>query len=330
MASTGKKPAKTPASKPASTKKEAAAALDADAVEAATTDTAADTVTDTTAVEPTAEPAVKKASKKKAAAPPIFTPTAEAKSKATTHRIVALILWLAAIGLEAFAIFWVLRPPFDEMAADHGFPQWRWWLLIGLIVVIGVLAVIGSQLWKKANHLDPASNKQPVRFFVQNQLGAIISIIAFLPLVIMIFNNKDMDAKQKNIAGIVGIAVALASTLLGVDFKPLSQEQAAVESQVVTQLMGHDEVWWSHGGHVMHLCETVPALANSANVESGTTAQAFATGHMDGITLQLAQELTQCGQPVPDNLPDILTWVRQARGDLNDNGTGGVTDNPTP
>lgn len=260
-------------------------------------------------------PAPKKPRKPKTPkAAPVFTPTPEAKAQSTQKRIIALVLWVVAIALEAVAIFWLLRPPFDELVANHGFPQWRWWTLLGFIVVIGVLAVIGSQLWKQANRLDPASSKEPVRFFVQNQLGAIIALIAFLPLIIMIFLNKDMDSKQKGIAGGVGIAVALAAVLLGIDFKPLSQEQAAVESQVVTQLTGQDLVWWSAGGGVMHLCEGVSDLKNvTTEVSSGTTAQAFAAGKT-GITLQIQQELNQCGFATPANIDDIVAWVRQARG----------------
>ena len=244
---------------------------------------------------------------------PVFTPTPEAKAQSTRLRIIALVLWVVAIALEAVAIFWLLRPPFDELVANQGFPQWRWWTLIGFLVVIGVLAVIGSQLWKQANRLDPASLKEPVRFFVQNQLGAIIAIIAFLPLIILIFLNQDMDAKQKGIAGGVGIAVALAATLLGVDFKPLSQEQAAVESQVVTQLVGKDLVWWSAGGKVVHLCQGVSDLANSkTQISSGPIRDAFAAGK-EGITLELRTELNQCGLAVPANLPEIQDWVRAAR-----------------
>jgi len=245
---------------------------------------------------------------------PIFVPTPEAKAKARTFRVIALALWVVAIGLEAFSIFWVLRPSFDELAAAHGFPQWRWWLLIGMIVVIGIASVVGSQLWKKANHLTPASAKEPVRFFVQNQLGAIIALIAFLPLIILILLNKDMDGKQKGIAGAIGGVVAVVAILAGIDFTPLSQEQAVVESQVVTQLTGQDEVWWSKGGSVMHLCENVSDLKTAkTEISHGTTAEAFGAGKK-GITLELKTELSQCGYPAPDNLPDIVAWVRTARG----------------
>lgn len=243
-----------------------------------------------------------------------FTPNPDAKAKAKSKRMIALGLWAVAIILELVAIFWLLRPPFDELVASQGFPQWRWYTLIGFIVVIGLLAVGGSLLWKQANRLDPASRKEPVRFFIQNQLGAFIALLAFLPLIAMIFLNKDMDAKQKNIAGGAAIIVAIAATVMGIDFKPLSQEQVAVESQVVSQLVGQDLVWWSAGGGVVHLCENVSDLNNaSTQISSGPIANALAEGKK-GITLKLDDELGQCGLPVPENITDITQWVRTARG----------------
>ena len=245
---------------------------------------------------------------------PMFTPTAGAKAAATRSRIIALVLWAVAIILELVAIFWVMRPSFDELAANHGFPQWRWYTLLGFIAVIGVLAIVGSYLWKAANRQDPATRKEPVKFFIQNQLGAFIALLAFLPLIVMIFMNKDMDAKQKNIAGAAGIIVAIAATVLGIDFKPLSQEQAAVESQVVTQLVGQDLVWWTDGGKVVHLCQGASDIKNAKTpVGSGPVTDAFAKGK-EGITLELNTELNQCGLPVPANLADIQQWVRTARG----------------
>lgn len=242
----------------------------------------------------------------------VFKPTAEAKSKATQKRIIALGLWFVAIALEVVAIIWVLRPPFEELVENQGFPQSRWWMLMAFIAVIGALSIVGSLLWKKANRLDPASEKEKFRFFVQNQLGAIIAIIAFVPLIVVIYLNKDMDSKQKNLAGAVGIVVAVVAVFVGIDFKPLSQEQAAVESQVVTELTGEDRVWWTPSGGVMHLCEGVSDLADSEQIIDGTTAEAFAAGK-DGITLKIDQELTQCGFETPDNIDEIVEWVREAR-----------------
>ena len=60
---------------------------------------------------------------------------------------------------------------------------------------------------------------------VQNQLGVIITVLAFAPLLALIFLDKDMDPKNKKIAGAVGVGLALLATTVGIDFKPPSTEQ---------------------------------------------------------------------------------------------------------
>jgi len=98
-------------------------------------------------------------------------------------------------------------------------------LLIAFFVVIAIFAVMGSMFWKKANRHDPASRADGIKFFIQNQLGAIITVIAFLPLLALVFLDKDMDPKTKKVAGGVGVVIALLATTAGVDFKPPSTEQ---------------------------------------------------------------------------------------------------------
>jgi hypothetical protein len=220
----------------------------------------------------------------------VWTPTAESKSKATQSRIIAGVFWVLAIGTEAFAIFWLLR--------QKPFETWHLILLIGLIVVIGVLASIGSWLWKTANRLDPASKSDKVRFFVQNQLGAIVTILAFLPLIIMIFLNKDMDGKQKGIAGGIAIVIGLVAVLVfGVDWNAPSQEAYAQDTDAVVFLTGQDEVTWTKSGNVYHLCQE----ASDVNRESkdgqifvGSTQDAVAAGK-SRLTKKLAQEVRECG-----------------------------------
>src|SRR4051812_23686176 len=138
------------------------------------------------------------------------------KSAATRLRIFAAIAWIVAIGTEIAGIVLLRQHKFD-----HGNLP----LLIGLLVVIAVFAIGGSLLWKAANKSDPASKSEPVRFFVQNQLGAIITVLAFLPLIVLILMDKDMDPKNKKIAGGIGAVLAVAATLIGVDFNPASVEQ---------------------------------------------------------------------------------------------------------
>jgi hypothetical protein len=50
-------------------------------------------------------------------------------------------------------------------------------------------------------------------------------VIAFLPLVVLIFLDKDMDPKNKKIAGGIGAALAVLATVIGIDFNPPSVEQ---------------------------------------------------------------------------------------------------------
>jgi hypothetical protein len=138
------------------------------------------------------------------------------KSAATRLRLFAAISWIIAIGTEVAGIVLLRLHKFD-----HGNLP----LLIGLLVAVAIFAIAGSLMWKAANKHDPASKSEPTRFFIQNQLGAIITVLAFLPLIVLIFMDKDMDPKNKKIAGGIGIVLAAAATLIGIDFNPPSTEQ---------------------------------------------------------------------------------------------------------
>lgn len=112
------------------------------------------------------------------------------KSSATTKRILSVILWVAALAAEVGAILilngtWYL--PDDKSM----------YFLIGLVVVDLILVVIGAQFWKGANRLDPPSKKNKFTFYLWSQMGLIAAIICFLPLIILLLKNKDMDAKTK-------------------------------------------------------------------------------------------------------------------------------------
>ena len=142
--------------------------------------------------------------------------TQDQKDSAGRLRIFAALSWFIAIGGEIAGIVLLKQHKFD-----HG----NLALLIGILVAIAIFAIAGSLMWKAANKHDPASKADTFRFFVQNQLGAIITLIAFLPLVVLIFMDKDMDPKSKKIAGGVGAVLAVVATLIGVSFKPPSVEQ---------------------------------------------------------------------------------------------------------
>ena len=131
-------------------------------------------------------------------------------------RIFAGLAWIIAIGGEIFGIVLLRQHKFD-----HGNLP----LLIGILVGIAIFAIAGSLLWKAANKQDPARASDTAKFFFQNQLGAIITLVAFLPLIVLIFMDKDMDPKNKKVAGGVGAVLAVVATLIGVSWNPPSVEQ---------------------------------------------------------------------------------------------------------
>jgi hypothetical protein len=142
--------------------------------------------------------------------------TQSQKSAATRLRLFAGISWIIAIGTEIVGIV---------MLRQHKFDHGNLPLLIGLLVAIAVFAIAGSFMWKAANKQDPARESEPAKFFFQNQLGAIITVLAFLPLIVLIFMDKDMDPKNKKIAGGIGAVLAVGATLAGVSWNPPSVEQ---------------------------------------------------------------------------------------------------------
>jgi hypothetical protein len=138
------------------------------------------------------------------------------ESAARRLRIFAVIAWVIAIGGEIAGVVLLYRHTFD-----HGNLP----LLIGILAGIAIFAIAGSLMWKAANKHDPARESDRAKFFFQNQLGAIITLIAFLPLIVLIFMDKDMDPKNKTSAGGVGVVLAAVATLIGVSWNPPSVER---------------------------------------------------------------------------------------------------------
>jgi len=191
--------------------------------------------------------------------------TNDQKAKAKKLRLMASGSWFVAIATEIAAIVLLLKDTFNSGGLV---------LLIGLLVVIAVFAMLGSILWKKSNRHDPATKSEPFKFFVQNQLGAIITVIAFLPLLALIFLDKDMDPKNKKIAGAVGVGLALLATTVGIDFKPPSTEQYTQDMNECARQI--------KAGEATTACS--PAVAEQAKeIARDTEAVAEATGGQDVV-----------------------------------------------
>ena len=255
--------------------------------------------------EPTKK--VVKATEAPATTEPTWKPRPEDRAKANQNRIVAIVLWVVAIAIECVAIFGLLLQQSVTAQTGEGAPvashPFLWTtlsdtgymiVLIGLIVLCGILSVIGSQLWKKANRADPASEKNKLRFFVQNQLGMILALIAFIPLLVLVAMDKNLKGAQKGIVTGVAALVLLVTVFAGIEFNPSSSEQYGDEVAVVMAINGKDEVFWVKGGKVYHLCPESADLGRPSQdnqIYAGTVGQAHAAGK-ERLTLK-----SECGYP---------------------------------
>ncbi len=197
----------------------------------------------------------------------VFQASAESKGKAKQLRLFAFLAWIIAISAEIFAIFKLIS---NETLV---------WLIV-VIVGILALAITGSMLWKKANRLDPASEKDKVKFFVQNQLGAIMGVLAFLPLVILIFMNKDTDKKTKGIAGAVAVVALLIAGIAGIDFNSPSIEQYTKEINEQTSVIknlnyDNDNVYWTRAGNKYHIFEDCQHIKGRDEITNGTVKESW-------------------------------------------------------
>jgi hypothetical protein len=247
------------------------------------------------------------------------------KSSATRLRIFAAIAWIIAIAGEAYGV-WLFY--------QHSFDNGNMPLLIGILVGIAIFAIAGNLLWKAANRRDPARAADTARFFFQNQLGAIISVIAFLPLVLLIVTDKDMNRQNKTIAGGIGAVLLVIAALTGVSFHPPSVEQytkdmnkcaseikanqpttdcspevaqqaqqIAKDSKTIADATnGQDVVYWIAPANGAATSDTEHVFHLCAGVSplkdktihSGSVTEAYAE-NATRITLQIPMEQKQCG-----------------------------------
>ena len=178
----------------------------------------------------------------------------------------AIICWLVAICFEVLGFlmyFGKINISFLPTLAG----------IIAVLVLDLIFVIIGSQLWKKANHIDPASEKNPVKFFLWNNMGVIVCILAFLPYIILILTDKQnkLDKKTKAIAVVVGIIALLIGGLASYDWNPISAEQKEAAEQVIT-----DDVYWTPFGKVYHTSADCQHLNNSDTLYEGTVEEAIA------------------------------------------------------
>lgn len=219
-----------------------------------------------------AEPAAKKAATAKKPQQTIVTPNKPTGGSTVGLRIGAVVLWVLAIVCEIFAIMALLQyfiPPFGMSMLVF---------LIIMIVLDLAFAILAAQLWKKANHIKPMSEKRgKFLFYVWNELGVIMACICFIPLIILLLKNKNLDKKTKIIAVIVAAVALLITGAASADYNPISAEQKEeAEAQITT------DVYWTQFGHKYHLNideeNGCPYVRDSATVFKGTVTEAIEAG----------------------------------------------------
>ena len=183
---------------------------------------------------------------------------------ATGLRIGAVALWLVALALEVVAVLifngninWTFMPTLTQ-------------IIIALVLDL-VFVIIGSQLWKKANHIKPASEKNKLLFWLWNNMGLIVCAVAFIPFVIIALTNKEADKKTKAIATVVAIIALLIGGLASYDFNPVSEEQQQAAITAISE-----DVYWSPFGKVYHTHEDCQSLNQTDTLTYGTVEQAIA------------------------------------------------------
>ncbi|WP_107039161.1 hypothetical protein [Brumimicrobium mesophilum] len=197
----------------------------------------------------------------------VFKASDEAKGKAKQLRMFAILAWILGMGGQIFAIFKLIS---NETLT---------WLIVAIVAIL-ILSITGSLLWKKANKLDPASEKNKTKFFIQNQLGAIMGVLSFLPLVILIFMNKNIDGKTKGIAGTIAAVALVIAGITGVDFNPPSVEKYTKEINEQTEVvksLNHDtdNVYWTKAGNKYHIEGDCQHIKGRDVINNGTVKESW-------------------------------------------------------
>ena len=204
---------------------------------------------------------------------------ADRRQAAKGKRIAAIVFWVLGIVAEVFAIMLLS----GYMYIDFVTPMTA---LIALIVIDLVLVIIGSQFWKKANDMDPASKESKGKYFLQNQMGLIVAIIAFCPLIIVLLSKKDLDPKLKKVLTVVAVAALALASVFSIDFNPTSAE----ELEAAEAALQGEQVYWTQFGKSYHLDPDCSSLTRSKNLWQGTIDDAFAANRNDPCDFCVPQE----------------------------------------
>ena len=180
-------------------------------------------------------------------------------------RVGAVVLWVLALVMEVLALLVVLGKINLRFMPTL-------YQLIAFLVLDLVFVIVGAQLWKKANRIDPVSEANKLKFWLWNNMGVIACVVAFVPVIILLLSNKKLDKKTKTIATVVAIIALLIGGVCSYDFNPVSEEQ----QEAAINALGDEHVFWAPFGKVYHTHDDCQALNQSDALTYGTVEQAIA------------------------------------------------------
>ena len=195
--------------------------------------------------------------------------TGDPHKRATTKRIWAIVCWIIAIAFEVIGILKLTD-------VINWFSGWELSTFLIICIVLDLIfVIIGSLLWKKANHIDPASEENNTKFWLWNNLWVILSVIAFLPLIILVFTDKDLDKKSKKLIGGIAIVALVIAGFSSYDYNPVSSEQLERAEKEVLQVSPSGTVYWATYSKKYHVDKDCPAFSNSETVYEGSVRDAY-------------------------------------------------------
>ena len=183
------------------------------------------------------------------------------KADARSKRIIAVVLWILAIGCEIAAIYL-----FKHLVVL--------WPCLAALIADAILCIIAAQFWKKANHIDPPAGR-----FWQNQFGAFMAVLAFAPFILILLTSKDVDPKFKKILTVVAALCLVASVGFSIDYNPVTIDDL---NEAELQALGYGGTcYWAKYSKSYHFDPDCQALLRSKEVFQGTIEQAFEEGRTD-------------------------------------------------
>lgn len=188
-------------------------------------------------------------------------------------RIGAIVLWVLAIGFEILALLVAV-----EKFAPKFLDSMPLWVPVVVLLVLDLIClIIGSQLWKKANHINPMSEKNKALFWLWNNLGLIVAVLAFVPFIVILATNKDADPKIKKVGAIVAVAALLIGGASSIDYNPVSKEQKEAAMEAITTT-----VYWTNtrSGKAYHTHEDCQTLNQTDELVAGSVEQAIAANRV--------------------------------------------------